>query len=202
MDQDMVYETHQRGDLTVHVVHDPEGGWDPREGDNLMEIVHWHRRYDFGERAPDGLDGIEGVRKWLVKERKALNVLPLMIYDHSGVTLWVGDMPRGIPGEHVGWDTGQVGFIYTTQKQIDLLGAPADSIDRQLRAEVKEWDDFMTGNIYGFVIEDKDGEELERGGGCIGDPRYALEEADGWIKWYRQDQSKLVKQRELEAVGI
>ncbi len=203
VDQESVYESHQRGDLTVHIVYDPEGGWDPREGDNLMEIMHWHRRYDFGERAPDHLGSIEDVHKWLKKEYKAVNILPLMIYDHSGVTLWVGDdMPRGIPGEHVGWDTGQVGFIYTTPERIELLGTPKNRVDELLRAELKEWDDYMNGNIFGFVIEDADGHELERGGGFIGDPKYALEEADGWIKWYRQDQAKLVKRRELEAVGI
>ena len=84
-------------------------------------------------------------------------LLPVYAYEHGGITLRVG-LPFSCP-----WDSGQVGWIY-----VDLATAqkewPTDTIDRAtqyLIGEVDTYDLYLTGQAYGYVIADTDGEELE-----------------------------------------
>jgi hypothetical protein len=74
------------------------------------------------------------------------------------------------------WDSGRVGFIYATRKDIlDNWGGKKLTKDlRQkahdlLVAEVQDYDDYLTGNVYGYVLEDEDGEELWSCWGYAGD---------------------------------
>jgi len=96
-------------------------------------------------------------------------MLPLYLYDHSGITISTG--PFNCP-----WDSGQIGYIYIAikdvlkeynkkrmskklrQKAIDLL-----------RAEVNTYDDYLTGSIYGYMIESANEEnEIECDDSCWG----------------------------------
>jgi len=100
-------------------------------------------------------------------------MLPLALLDHSGITMWVGSGPSvADPG---GWDSGQVGWIYCTlDKAIENWGLPKDSTwettmkdwnkegedtgeditlkeatARVLEGEVKEFEAYITGEVYG-----------------------------------------------------
>ena len=48
-----------------------------------------------------------------------------------------------------------------------------------LRAEVKVYDDYITGNVWGYTVEDKDGEEIDSCWGFIGssDDEYMISQA-------------------------
>jgi hypothetical protein len=112
-------------------------------------MVCWHRRYKLGDAQPH-LDP----QQWHEEERpKDAFELPLYLYDHGGITMRTGAF--GCP-----WDSGQVGWIYITPEKARecFTLKPEDPIDEDrvlelLRAEVKEYDQYLTGDIWYFVLE-------------------------------------------------
>lgn len=90
--------------------------------------------------------------------------LPLYLYDHSGITMSTG--PFSCP-----WDSGQVGFIYVSRE--NAAKEWADTTEKQARnylcGEVEVYDQYLRGEVYGFVIEDLCGEEFDSCWGFFGD---------------------------------
>lgn len=76
-------------------------------------------------------------------------ILPLYLYDHSGITMSTGRF--SCP-----WDSGQVGFIYCTiERGISECGS-VENAEKCLRGEVEAYDQYLTGDVYGYVIEEAD----------------------------------------------
>ena len=118
---------------------------------------------------------------------KVAVVLPLYLYDHSGITIWCS--PFSCP-----WYSGQVGFIYVTLESIRSkyktravtrkIRAQAESV---LRAEVDTYGDYLTGQVYGYVVEDSDGEQRDSCWGFYG-LDYCKQEATESAKGARADE--------------
>jgi hypothetical protein len=99
-------------------------------------------------------------------------VLPLFLFDHSGLSMSTGSFGCQ-------WDSGQVGYIYATPEDIRKaysLGDDdpiTDSILEQakkcLEQEVAAYDCYLRGEIYGYRIVDGFGEEVDSCGGFYGD---------------------------------
>ncbi len=114
------------------------------------------------------------------RAQKRAVILPLFLYDHSGITM-------NTTGFHCPWDSGQVGYIYVTLENIrrehSVKRVPQllrERIAKHLIQEVKVYDHYLTGNCYGFVVE-KDDEEIDSCWGFLGDyDGYCLEEAKAW----------------------
>ena len=90
-----------------------------------------------------------------------LNVtaLPLYLYDHSGITM------KTSPFNCI-FDSGLVGFIYAIEGTEGMTG---DQLVKCLMSEVKEYDSYLTGNVYCYTITDSNGEHVDSCGGFIGD---------------------------------
>jgi hypothetical protein len=167
--------------LTVKVFPDDTGSAnDPRDWSQLGIMFCWHPNYTLGDEQFSGPEDVGGARsmqdvaRYLFRERGALVALPLYLYDHSGITIRAGepiyrnsrkDEAARSSGrfalDGAGWDTSMVGYIFTTAEKIAEIGTPKDRIIEALRAEVDEYDDFLTGNVYGYVVEDRDGNHLD-----------------------------------------
>ncbi len=112
-------------------------------------------RYYYDEE-DDEIDRLEGMSmEELLDLVKTKNViLPLFIYDHGGVTM-------NTSGYSCPWDSGQVGWIYISHDIINKeYGRPIDEetiklVTEVLEAEVKLYDYYLTGSIYGYVIDEK-----------------------------------------------
>jgi hypothetical protein len=146
----------------------------PRDWDNLGVMLCKHGKYDLGDADEwgklDNFESWEEVRTALEKDWGAKVIIPLYLYDHSGITM-------NTTGFHCPWDSGQVGFIYATAKQIkENFGLKNCSYKAKqrtaeiLEGEVKTYDQYLTGEVYGFQIEDPDGEEIDSCWGYYGDP--------------------------------
>lgn len=124
---------------------------DPRTFfDNVGIMVCWHRRYELGDEQPK-----ESPDNWWEEHEKEMKVaLPLRLYDHSGITMSIGSGPH--PFDPQGWDSGQVGWIYTTKERIlKILGEGKwtdEDIIEILTHEVKTYDQHLTNEVYGFTI--------------------------------------------------
>ena len=170
MDEYVVQESVKDG-ILVRVVPDMDPMHPRENGDMLGVFVDWHRRDRVGDRHIDADEeralkrgGWRLLKRYLRTVKHAVCVLPVALYDHSGWTIWVGSEPHAF--DAAGWDSGQVGFIYATREQVALLGAPLDSVERQLRAEISELDEYFTGQVFGIkaylpVSQDPDEEDVE-----------------------------------------
>lgn len=120
---------------------------DPRKSfDNLGVMVCVHRRYDFGDiqfRSVAELD------EHLAEENIAV-ILPLYVYDHSGLVM-------NTSGFTCPWDSGQVGYIYATKSAVakefgNLSRETLEIVSGCLRAEVEIYSKWLSGECYGFTI--------------------------------------------------
>jgi hypothetical protein len=98
--------------------------------------------------------------------------LPLAIYDHSGVTMWVGSKWSHFDAQ---WDCSNVGFIYTTKaKVLETCGGYTDVKGNFIKCtennwkdvavhdmteEIKIYDMYLTGECYGFIEEKYAGDD-------------------------------------------
>lgn len=187
--------------LTVKILHDtdPES---PREWDQLGIMVGFHRRYDIGDNDPGSLlDGVtidsDDYQGWDemeadLRRRGALCILPLFLYDHSGTSI----STRTFAGRahHASWDSGRVGFIFTTRKRmIEVLGKKIltaktrQRVGDILEAEVKEYDQYMTGDVFGYIIEDEHGNQVNSCWGYYGF-KSVKEDAASELAWFVENE--------------
>ena len=95
-------------------------------------------------------------------------ILPLYLYDHSGITM-------NTTGFHCPWDSGQVGFIHVSLEDVRreygvrrVSAKLRQTVEGALRAEVGVYDDYLRGNVYGYAIE-RDGDHVDSCWGYFGD---------------------------------
>jgi len=153
----------------------------PREWDNLGTMVCWHRRYILGDEhdftTPDDF------AEWA--KGKKLIIKPLYLIDHSGLSMNTHGYNCCDPQ---GWDWGQVGWIYVTYEDaLRRFGRKRMSrklrrrIERILENEVRTYDAYLSGQVYGFVVK-------------LGD-----KELDSCFGFYGEDG---LKDLEMEAKGL
>jgi hypothetical protein len=169
-------ETYKGLHLRVYPDSDPA---DPREDyDHVAKMLCAHGRYTlgdeqfktgseliariFGEFFPTGFDPDGGYTQDLL-EKCPIIWLPLYLYDHGGITMKT--TPFSCP-----WDSGQVGIIYVSLERAKAeWSRNEDETDEQwrervyehLRGEVTEYDQYITGQVYGFRVYESDPDESD-----------------------------------------
>ena len=75
-------------------------------------------------------------------------MLSLRLYDHSGISMSTSTRyPYNCP-----WDSGWIGLIYVTQEKLNETGTDKKTAEDILEAEVKTYDQYLRGDIYGFTL--------------------------------------------------
>ncbi len=151
----MIDEIKLPGNRIFRVEHDdnPEN---PREWSNLGTMACFHKRYCLGDRdipfSSDQFDSWTEMEDYIRKDLDAAVVLPLYLYDHSGITM-------NTTGFSCRWDSGQVGFIYVTKDKLrEEYGVKSirrelkEKVEKILVNEVETYDQYLTGDVYGFEI--------------------------------------------------
>ena len=161
-----------------------EDPMDPRSNDNIGKMICFHKRYDLGDNHDydsNDYSGWDELREQLIKDFRNDVILPLYLYDHSGITM-------NTTGFSCRWDSGQVGFIVVDREMLLALRGvkkitkkEREKLFEYLKSEVEEYDNYITGDAYGYVIEDEDEEEVDSCWGYLGDANYALSEAKSII---------------------
>lgn len=169
-------KTIQKGDYTVKIYTD-DYAENPREWDNMWQLVSNYRRIDLNES--------EFTLDEIAERHKALElthiIVPVYMYQHGGVALSLGSFVGRAP--HAEWDSG-VGFfaIVSKERLRHEYGVRAitekirECAIRVLRVEVETYGAYLNGDVYGYVIEDEDGNEVDSCWGLYG-YEYAVEEA-------------------------
>lgn len=150
------------GTYTIEIT-DSEDYFDPRkEFDGSTGIMAaFHKRYNLGDKTDIDFNWFSNwneMEAYILAREKAVVILPLYLLDHSGITM-------NTTGFHNGWDSGQVGFIYTTREKIKenfgwikLTPNRIAKIKEHLKGEVEAYDDYLTGNVFDYEIKDPAGE--------------------------------------------
>lgn len=175
-------------------IHSDDDAGNPRtEFDHVAEFWCWHRRYKLGDEKPRHLDepmSLEGVMEYVQDQGDEVRaILPLYLYDHSGITM--STRPFSCP-----WDSGQVGWAFIRAGKVDEAGITDDGnwAPQVIQAEVQEYDMYLRGEVYGYMLAretlDEDGEvtgrdELESCWGFYG-MDYCLEQARDGLASYRR----------------
>ena len=144
----------------------------PREFDNLGTMVCFHRRYNLGDETElksSDFSSWEELESYLYKEEDALIAIPVFMYDHSG--LWINTTGFSCP-----WDSGQVGYIYISKEKVRreysckrISKKLKKMIREMLCSEVDLYNDYLSGNVYGFTLTDKENaEEIDSSCGFYG----------------------------------
>jgi len=88
-------------------------------------------------------------------------ILELYLYDHSGITMRTSAFSDP-------WDSGKVGFIYVSREKVlkeyswkVLTAKRRKQIAEYLDAEVRTYDQYLTGDVYGFTVEEHNNETGE-----------------------------------------
>lgn len=82
-----------------------------------------------------------------------IEFLPLSIYEHSGITMYLG-----APNDD--FDSGYAGFIYMTRAEAfdNLAGVTEENwrevADKFMEGSVKTYADFLEGSVYGYEVYD------------------------------------------------
>lgn len=175
MCENQAVESFEVNGLTVNIYYDEEPV-NPRTAfDNFGKMVCFHPRYDLGDK--HDYENTENlIRDIQLEEGSHIIYLPLYLYDHSGLTISTGQFADP-------WDSGCVGLIYVSKKDVRkeyecrrISRKTLDRVLHQLESEVKEYDSYLTNEVYYYTVEDPDGEVLESCGGFF-DLDYCKQEA-------------------------
>ena len=127
----------------------------PRCWDNLGTMVCFHKRYDLGDKhnyKHGDYESWDEMEKDIIKNENVGVILPLYLYDHSGITM-------NTTGFSCDWDSGKVGFIFISkEKMLQEYGGKIvtqklkDRVSGYLKGEVETYDQYLTGDVYGYRV--------------------------------------------------
>jgi hypothetical protein len=156
--------TKSFGDKVVKVFYDEDAN-SPRGDDNLGEILYSKKsRYTLGDQAVD--------LKEIDKKLKDPNFIcvPVFAYIH-------GDVRLSTKPFSCLWDSGQSGIICVSKDKIKnwfgvkRVGARiVENVIGQLHAEVATYSRYLSGQVFGYVVEDDKGEEVDSCWGYFEEP--------------------------------
>jgi len=162
------------GKYKIEIIPDTEP-WDPRSDDNLGTMVCFSSRYNWGDKHdfPDP----DQFAIFVAINRDKIITLPLYVYVHSGTTM-------NTTGFSCRFDSWCCGRIYVTKARVrEEYGWKRVSkkriaqIEDYLKGEVQTYDQYLTGDVYGYRITDTETEEeVDSVWGYYGD-EYCMTEA-------------------------
>lgn len=180
----------------LKLVHDssPES---PRNWDNLGTMICFHNRYDLGDNHnynSDDYSSWEEMKKAIIKEENPAVILPLYMYDHSGISISTSPFSCR-------WDSGQIGFILVSKKKaLEEFGGKIvtaklkERIEKILELEVETYTQYVEGDVYGFQIVDEDDNIIDSCYGFYGSDH----KESGMLEYIDHELLGLSSEKELE----
>ncbi len=175
-------------EFSLHIERD-EWAKSPRDWDNLTKMVCFNRNYKLGDNGHGYdfryLDSWDDLENTLRSNENVVSLEPLYLYDHSGISISTS--------RQCTWDSSMVGFIYVTKDElvannfkwsgkdkvpldnpyIDDNGEVTDegfeAAKSWIDSELKTYDQYLTGDVYRYVIRDEDDECIDSCSGYFGD---------------------------------
>jgi hypothetical protein len=165
-------------------------------------MVCFHGRYDLGDEhnyKSGDYNGWDEMEKNIIKNENVGVILPLYLYDHSGITISTSPFSCN-------WDSGQIGFIFISkEKMLKEYGGKIvtqtlkDKVEGYLKSEVETYDQYLTGDVYGYRVSEvktcseghEHEEELDSCWGYYGQEG-CMEEGVGIVEYYIKNDEVMV----------
>ena len=84
--------------------------------------------------------------------RENICMVPVYIYDHSGITIQT--TPFSCP-----WDSGQIGWIYVTKDKCIQENVEFKHAEELLKSEIEQLNQYLTGDVWGYTIYSREVED-------------------------------------------
>jgi hypothetical protein len=175
---------------------------DPRnprtECDNITVMICSHKRYLLGDEKLSKEFPTGDFKNWAAMEEAIIEryapiaIKPLYMYDHSGIT--ISTSPFSCP-----WDSGQIGFVLVPGSQRenywnnDKEEPPTEAdlkawAERVIDGDVEVYDKYLTGDVYGFVVDEAVEDPTRPGEQMIDcDEKPVFDEGDSCWGFYGSD---------------
>jgi len=141
----------EKNNIQVYLDDDPPN---PREDyDHLGKMICFHKRYKLGDPHDYDIDQVyswDDLRNQILETEGPGVILPLYMYDHSGLT--IRTYPFDCP-----WDSGQIGYIYGSEARASEFGISKEKIQEVLEEEVEMYDQYLQVYAYSFINTDDEG---------------------------------------------
>lgn len=122
----------------------------PDEHEELEAIVK-----DSGEVSTNQEDHMKMIKadiKNMIGE-KVIAIYPVTKYEHSGVSFSLGNQS--------GFDYSQNGFYIITDKTAKEIGVKKEDFEKIIKSEIDLFNSWVNNEVYGFILYDKDGEQID-----------------------------------------
>ena len=175
-------ETTEYKNHTIEIFQDENPENPIKEWDMLGEFICWHSRYDLGNSKR--FDTPEEVREYAKKTNSLL--YPLFMYDHSGIALSLSNSQYPF---NCRWDAGQLGYVLIDREKAlkeyskkILTKKLKQKIYEVIQGEVNTYNQYLSGDVYGYKVIDKDGTEIDSCWGYYG-MEDVIEEAKSMVDY-------------------
>jgi hypothetical protein len=197
--------------VKIHIRMDADPLNPRTEWDNITRMICFHSRHNLGDKhefkeprdfwvdlAFELYDGSETLQREDLEDKTLAElaamvqgkvfILPLYLYDHSGITMSTGRV--GCFADR--WDSGQVGWIFITRKQLlenwpNLPAAEqAAKAIECLEQDVATYDEYLTGQVYGYIVSTPEDDHADSCWGFYGGIEYVRKEAEAAARFYEK----------------
>lgn len=143
----------------------------PRSWDNLSKMIFLGKHSHLGDKHEfhDTHESLEAHEAFIAKKLDVAYIARVYAYIHSGMTI-------SLTPFSCRWDSGCLGWVVVTKEAIrneyGVKRVTKKSIEKAIevvKGEINVLDHYVGGDVYGFRIEDAEGNEEDSCWGFFGD---------------------------------
>jgi hypothetical protein len=183
----------------ITIEQDQEASNPRTEYDNFGTMVCSHKRYTLGDKTDyrhSDFSTWAELQAKIEEDNDVFVLLPVYMYDHSGITISTSPFSCS-------WDSGQIGFIFCTNKQVAEEKWSKEEAVQCLIGEIETYDQYLRGDVWCFAIHNPENydEVLESCCGFFGYD-YCVQEAKSCADALRKYEDKKKIEDEQAALAL
>lgn len=166
-----IAETFEHNGYTVKLIADEDAQSPEEYGDDGIFVVTTRNRYF--EVLHDKQDARACMEDKDLRQRYW--IFPVQAYIHSGVALSLGTQGQFSDP----WDSGHIGFVFCAKSEWRYRTRETRrcvSARKAAETHIEVWNQYLSGDVWGYVIETPEGEDVDSCWGFYG-LDYARQEA-------------------------
>lgn len=151
----------------------------------MGKILCFHNRYNLGDENEYDKSQFgcwDELKKAILKDFRPIVILPIFLMDHSGLA--ISKDPEFFRAcDPQGFDWGMIGFAFVSHEDSKkefsrkrISKQNKQKAEDILLNEIKAWGQYVSGEVYGYIVKEKDGNEVDSLWGLFGYD-YAVKEA-------------------------